>query len=381
MALINCPECGREGLSSRAQQCPQCAFPIGEYLEEQARQHQREQEARQAAQAAEIRRQEEEANKQRVGIGCLVILGLLGSCCVFTLFMDACEDRRERQELAQLEEELPDHLEEVEQKLEAGNLRRASARLNELQNDLGDHEKLEAAWEEYDQVFVEIKTLELEKRLENGEDEDVQELRDIGAELMRRGSADDEKISSLNDEVNALYRQDISVEKLKEGREHLEKGETNRELEDWLTAERGFKDGLAALDEIHEDYVRSEHEDLRDELQAGLTSIADEAEEVRARMAEKENYREECGPKPEPSAWDGHLPPVRHYLERRAHDPSSITFEGCTEPVLTESQCWRSQCVYRADNAFGATVRNSGVFYLVGDDSVRGGRVTATDGL
>lgn len=34
MALINCPECGKE-ISDRARECPNCGYPINEYVLEQ----------------------------------------------------------------------------------------------------------------------------------------------------------------------------------------------------------------------------------------------------------------------------------------------------------------------------------------------------------
>ena len=31
MALIKCPECGKENVSEYAEACPNCGFPIAEY--------------------------------------------------------------------------------------------------------------------------------------------------------------------------------------------------------------------------------------------------------------------------------------------------------------------------------------------------------------
>ncbi|MBR4627179.1 MAG: hypothetical protein IKO47_05700 [Ruminococcus sp.] len=36
MALINCPECGREGVSSTANSCPQCGFNVKKYYAKQS---------------------------------------------------------------------------------------------------------------------------------------------------------------------------------------------------------------------------------------------------------------------------------------------------------------------------------------------------------
>ena len=32
MALINCPECGKENVSDKAKSCPECGYPIAEYI-------------------------------------------------------------------------------------------------------------------------------------------------------------------------------------------------------------------------------------------------------------------------------------------------------------------------------------------------------------
>ena len=34
MALVKCPECGKENVSSTATACPQCGFNIKEYYED-----------------------------------------------------------------------------------------------------------------------------------------------------------------------------------------------------------------------------------------------------------------------------------------------------------------------------------------------------------
>lgn len=35
MALVKCPECGRENVSNSAQACPNCGFNVKEYMDEQ----------------------------------------------------------------------------------------------------------------------------------------------------------------------------------------------------------------------------------------------------------------------------------------------------------------------------------------------------------
>jgi hypothetical protein len=48
---------------------------------------------------------------------------------------------------------------------------------------------------------------------------------------------------------------------------------------------------------------------------------------------------------------------IDHHFKRSAHDPGSIDSENCTVPVLTEG-CWKTSCIVRGKNAFGAMVAN-----------------------
>ena len=63
-----------------------------------------------------------------------------------------------------------------------------------------------------------------------------------------------------------------------------------------------------------------------------------------------------CGPKPTQSPWDGFVLAAKHYLEDHLNDPDSFKAVGCTEPTLTKSACWVTNCQFRAKNAFGGMI-------------------------
>jgi hypothetical protein len=63
-----------------------------------------------------------------------------------------------------------------------------------------------------------------------------------------------------------------------------------------------------------------------------------------------------CGEKPERSGWDNEIIGLESYIEKGAHDPSSIDVENCSNPELTAKDCWHFQCNVRGKNAFGAMV-------------------------
>lgn len=73
MALIKCPECGREGVSDSAESCPSCGYNIKAHfqkirMEEVERQKQQEELARQ--QAKEAKREKEEYERQNKYVTC-----------------------------------------------------------------------------------------------------------------------------------------------------------------------------------------------------------------------------------------------------------------------------------------------------------------------
>ena len=80
MALINCPECGRENVSDSAEACPNCGFGIKEYIEEKRYQEEleRKQLEEEEKKKTEVIEQSIVANQQNHG--CLGVLILL--CCL-----------------------------------------------------------------------------------------------------------------------------------------------------------------------------------------------------------------------------------------------------------------------------------------------------------
>lgn len=70
-----------------------------------------------------------------------------------------------------------------------------------------------------------------------------------------------------------------------------------------------------------------------------------------------------CGPLPKPSAWDGIPRGLKRYFERRANDPDSVEFVGCTDVAKNDPpRCWMVTCDVRAKNAFGAKILRRFVF-------------------
>lgn len=66
MALINCPECGREGISSSAVACPNCGFDIRGWqkkLEDEKLAIEKDEKAKENLR---IQAEKEEANRQRI---------------------------------------------------------------------------------------------------------------------------------------------------------------------------------------------------------------------------------------------------------------------------------------------------------------------------
>lgn len=148
------------------------------------------------------------------------------------------------------------------------------------------------------------------------------------------------------------------------------------EHSDALAAELAYDGALAQL--------RGLRDDVRSAMRAELTPLERELSSKRARnhraaarvQAERERAAArllQCGTAPGLSGWDGELFGAELFVERGAHDPSSIDVENCTVPQLSTSrnQCWLSTCDVRGTNAFGATVLNRMLF------EVRHGEIVA----
>ncbi len=84
--------------------------------------------------------------------------------------------------------------------------------------------------------------------------------------------------------------------------------------------------------------------------------IAKEAAAQKADEAKQVAYASLCGEKPVVSAWDGALIGLESSLKETANDPDSIEVRHCTEPVLSNDNCWISSCDVRGKNAFGAKI-------------------------
>lgn len=54
---------------------------------------------------------------------------------------------------------------------------------------------------------------------------------------------------------------------------------------------------------------------------------------------------------------------VLQYLQKAAHDPNSLEFEGCTD-VHQSNQGWVVGCAYRGRNGYGGIVKNSNWFTI-----------------
>lgn len=76
------------------------------------------------------------------------------------------------------------------------------------------------------------------------------------------------------------------------------------------------------------------------------------------------------GPAPSINSWGGYPKAVKVYLSEVMHDPDTLEFDGCTKPIAN-GEYWVSRCSYRGNNAFGAKVLNSTVFYMQHDTVVK----------
>lgn len=65
MALVKCPECGRENVSNTAQCCPECGFGIHDYFIQQRNKQIAEEKAVSAAQKAKVQKEKEAKELER----------------------------------------------------------------------------------------------------------------------------------------------------------------------------------------------------------------------------------------------------------------------------------------------------------------------------
>ena len=89
---------------------------------------------------------------------------------------------------------------------------------------------------------------------------------------------------------------------------------------------------------------------------------------IKKQLAEEERKRyiatiKIIGEKPTRSSVDGSYRSVKQYLENFSHDPSSIDIRGCSKAKWSQ-EGWRTSCVYRGKNAYGAKVINKTTFVI-----------------
>lgn len=370
MALINCPECENE-ISSAAEGCPHCGFPVAKYLQEKEAARRAEEARLLRAKKAEAEAAAQAARKKRNGIGCLVMVALFAGCCLLGSVVSAVDDWQMEKEaeavrlaaeerVEDLRERLPVFLEEVDGYLEREELEKAEALIGELEQASPEDKGVHRRRDQFEEIYRVTLLEEIDEFLENEQYQSATAL----IESLERRAPENEEVQERRELHTDLKRQFVADYQLDVGRQRLEQGATHRSDEEWIKAEEVFVSALEELDQVHEDYVVSEHDKLRRDLERARSRVASQAEGQREEIAEEIAYRSLCGTRPTQSAWDGHVSPVRRYLRNIAHDPGSIDFEGCTEPVLTADNCWRTTCNYRGKNAFGATIRNSGTFYI-----------------
>jgi hypothetical protein len=148
---------------------------------------------------------------------------------------------------------------------------------------------------------------------------------------------------------------------------------------EWLAADAQYDGALSALDRIDAAPpeakaalpngfdARSKRSEVKALQRAIATPVAHakmRSEKEDAIQQRKRNdqsreaaaYASTCGERPRLGAWDGEVVGLERVLKQHAHDPNSIDVENCTEPVLTDRECWKFRCDVRGKNAFGAMV-------------------------
>ena len=136
------------------------------------------------------------------------------------------------------------------------------------------------------------------------------------------------------------------------------------EEKSYIDASASMDAALLSLDKLPDDYVNKKAATgLKREIsrkQKGFASKKKKEEDALARALAEQLV---CGDRPQPDGWDGGLIAVDRYMKDRAHDPSSIDSEQCSQPVMTDN-CWKTTCKVRGKNAFGAEVLNVHTLYL-----------------
>lgn len=82
------------------------------------------------------------------------------------------------------------------------------------------------------------------------------------------------------------------------------------------------------------------------------------------KQLERETYLALCGDKPTCGGWDGECVGIEFAMKQVAHDPDSIDVENCTDPKLTNENCWVTSCNVRGRNMLGAMILNQKTFSM-----------------
>jgi hypothetical protein len=158
---------------------------------------------------------------------------------------------------------------------------------------------------------------------------------------------------------------------VEEARRLLAEGTQQARDRDYLAADGSLRGALAALDGIGAECRQEVNaSDVRPTIERQQLRIEAPLRRAQALHEKEEAYAALCGPRVQPSEWDGAIIGFETAVERTAHDPDSIDVENCAVPQLTRGDCWVSECSVRGRNAFGAMVLNRIRFFFRSVDGI-----------
>ncbi|WP_437779097.1 hypothetical protein [Sorangium sp. So ce1097] len=304
----------------------------------------------------------EDAGKKRSILGATLLSGLLfGSCGVIGI--------GERREAAKKEEQ--------RLQVEAAKAEQAQLAETALQKRRAEIPTFVKSWRD-----------ELDKALVHAETNSVSALerakaiaKEIADEQSRLGSPVPQELVEA-DQYARKIQGDVEIyvgvaNALTGIPADTEKGKKAAAAQKWLDADASYSSALTSIG-----YLESLNEPWRSKIPAGFDlagqrrrvealkrgiagAVARERTRIeRAEAKRKEEeakaaaYRALCGEAPAVSPWDGEVVGLESVIRRTAHDPDSIDVENCTQPILSEKNCWVFTCQVRGKNAFGAKVLN-----------------------
>lgn len=158
MALVKCPECGREKVSDSAEACPDCGYAIKSHYDKIK--YDEMQKAQMAAQAERLKQIQEESQRRKrerknklFGSPAKKVMWVLGSCVFLVLIVVLCLFIHKENEVS-------------------NTIRSSSRRFDDLQNDVS---KLQEYLDEIDFVYSDNLNLFEEAKIDHVEDK----LRDV----------------------------------------------------------------------------------------------------------------------------------------------------------------------------------------------------------